>query len=107
MKNYRVVFTPDAESDLIAIYDYIAVEKGMPEVAWAYIQKLRASCHALTNAPIRGRERNDLRLGLRVLSLTKNTIAAFEVNETEQIVTILNLFHGGKDYDAIMKDNVL
>ncbi len=105
MKTYKVVITPDAESDLVAIYDHITVEKEMPEVAWTYIQKLRMSCHALANAPVRGRERNDLRKGLRILSLAKNTVAAFEVDEDKQIVTILNIFYGGKDYDAIMKDN--
>jgi len=35
-----------------------------------------------------------------------SAVAAFEVNETEQTVTILNIFYGGQDYDAIYKYNL-
>jgi len=103
MKKYSVLFTPDAEKDLATIYDYIAITKGMPDVAWAYILKLKKSCETLENAPIRGRKRDDLRPNLRVLSLAKNAVAAFEVDKEKQTVTILNVFYGGKDYDAIIR----
>lgn len=104
MKNYRVLFTPDAERDLEAIYDYIALEKEMPVVAWTYIQKLYKACEKLEHAPMRGRSRHDLRENLRVLSLAKNAIAAFEVDEASQSVTVLNIFYGGQDYEALMDD---
>lgn len=104
MKSYRVLFTPDAERDLEAIYDYIALEKEMPDVAWTYIQKLYKACEKLENAPLRGRNRNDLRENLRVMSVAKNAVAAFEVDEASQTVTLLNIFYGGQDYDALMGD---
>lgn len=103
MKTYSVFFTSEAENDLGAIYDYIALEKSMPDVAWTYIQKLKKACATLENAPLRGCQRDDLRQNLRILSLAKNAVAAFEVDETRQTVMVLNIFYGGRDYDTIMK----
>jgi len=103
MKTYKVSLKPDAIADLQTIYEYIALEKGMPEVAWAYIQRLEKSCNKLENAPLRGQKRDDLRKNLRIVPIDKNAVAAFEVDEDAQLVTILNIFHGGQDYDAIMK----
>ncbi len=105
MKVYSVVFTPDAKDDMNSIYDFIAVEKEMPEVAIAYIRKLKEACSRLRQAPIRGRNREDLRKNLRILALDKSAVAAFEVDEKREQVKILNIFYGGQDYDAIMGDD--
>ena len=104
MKAYDVNLTPDAISDLKNIYEYIADKSGLPEVAWAYIQKLKDKCHGLRIAALRGQKRDDLRQNLRIIPLDKNAVAAFEVDETKQTVTILNIFYGGQDYDTIMKN---
>ena len=104
MKTYEVSLTPDAIDDLQGIYDYIAIEKKMPDVAWAYIQRLEQSCRKLEHAPIRGQKRNDLRENLRIAPIDKNAVIAFEVDEKVQTVTILNIFYGGQDYETIIKD---
>jgi plasmid stabilization system protein ParE len=54
-------------------------------------------------APLRGQQRDDLRQNLRILPIDKNAVVAFEVNEERCTVTILNIFYGGRDYDAIIK----
>ena len=105
MKEYSVFLTPDAKQDINEIYDYIAFEKGAPESAIAYIRKLRDKCYKLEYTPIRGRNRSDIREGLRVLALDKNAVAAFDVNEKQQTVRILGVFYGGQNYDAIMRDD--
>ncbi len=102
MKTYNVYLMPDAIKDLENIYDYISAKSGYPERAWAYIEKLWQKCHELETAPLRGQQRNDLRENLRVCPLDKKTIAAFVVDEKEQTVKILNIFYGGRDYEAIM-----
>ncbi|MER0204552.1 MULTISPECIES: type II toxin-antitoxin system RelE/ParE family toxin [Nitrosomonas] len=102
MKSYEVYLTPDAIKDLTDIYEYIAAKSGLPEVAWTYIEKLRQKCHELRKAPLIGQQRNDLRKNLRIVAINKNAIAAFEVIEDKRIVTILNIFYGGRDYEAIM-----
>ena len=103
LKHYRVNLTPDAIADLKGIYEFIADSSGIPEVAWRYINKLKERCENLHHAPIRGRNRDDIRPNLRILSLDKNAIAAFEVDEEQQEVLILNIFYGGEDYETIMR----
>ena len=103
LKHYRVSLTPDAVSDLNGIYEFIADSSGSPEVAWRYISKLKERCESLQHAPIRGRDRNDIRPNLRILSIDKNAIAAFEVDKGQQEVLILNVFYGGEDYETIMQ----
>ena len=105
MKKYSVVFTPDAESNMDGIYDYIALNKGLPDVAISYIRKLRDACYKLEHFPIRGRDRGDIRKGLRIIALDKSAVAAFEVDENIQLVTILGVFCGGQDYETIVRDD--
>ena len=102
MKNYEVYLTPDAIKDLTDIYEYITEKSELPEVAWAYIEKLRQKCHGLRTAPLIGLKRDDLRKNLRIIAIDKNAVVAFEVNEDKQTVTILNIFYGGRDYETIM-----
>ncbi len=104
MKNYDVYLTPDAIKDLEAIYEYIADTSGLPEVAWAYIEKLKNKCWDLKTVPLRGHKRDDLRKNLRIVTVDKNAVAAFEVNEKKRTVTILNIFYGGRDYETIMRN---
>jgi toxin ParE1/3/4 len=103
MKDYAVYLTPDAISDLTVIYEYIADKSGYPEIAWAYIEKLRHKCQELKTAPKRGQRRDDLRKNLRILAIDRAAVAAFEVDEEKQTVTILNIFYGGRDYETIMR----
>ena len=104
METYDVSLRPDAITDLAGIYNYIIDEGGHPVVAWNYIEKLREKCYSLERAPIRGQKRDDLRANLRILAIDKNAVAAFEVDESNQTVTILNIFYGGEDYETIMVD---
>jgi toxin ParE1/3/4 len=102
MKTYNVYLLPDAIKDLESIYEYITEQSGFPERAWAYIEKLRTICQDLETAPQRGQQRNDLMKDLRVYPLDKKTVAAFVVDKDKQTVNILNIFYGGRDYEAIM-----
>lgn len=104
MKKYSVVFTPDAENNIDGIYEYIAIDKGLPDVAITYVRKLQDACYKLENIPVRGRNREDIRANLRILALDKSAVAAFEVDEKQQIVTILGIFYGGQDYEVIVGD---
>lgn len=102
MKSYDVSLTPDAVQDLADIYTYIANNSGFPDMALAYIERLRRQCETLQTAPYRGRSREDIRSGLRILPLADNAVAAFEIDETEGSVLILNIFYGGRDYETLM-----
>ncbi len=105
MKQYDVYLMPDAISDLNDIYEYIADESGLPEVAWVYIEKLRNKCYDFRTTPIRGHRRDDLRKNIRIAAIGKNAVVAFEVDEDKQNVMIFNIFYGGRDYETIMRDS--
>ena len=102
MKKYSVHFTPDAIKDLEDIYEYIAEQSGFPERAWAFVGRLHKQCLTLETAPFRGHARDDLMKDLRITPLEKNTVAAFMIDEQKSFVLVLNVFYGGRDYEAIM-----
>lgn len=77
LTHYSVSLSSEAIADLSSIYQFIADTSEIPEVAWRYISKLKEQCERLQHAPIRGRNRDDIRPNLRILSLDKNAIAAF------------------------------
>jgi hypothetical protein len=57
---------------------------------------------AVALAPLRGQQRNDLMKDLRIYPLNRKTVVAFVVDEDQQAVRILNIFYGGRDYEAIV-----
>lgn len=61
---YRVIFAPEAETQLVALYHYIASEAA-PEIADRYTDATIAYCERLADFPHRGTPRDDLRPGLR------------------------------------------
>ncbi|MBT3807457.1 MAG: type II toxin-antitoxin system RelE/ParE family toxin, partial [Desulfobacula sp.] len=77
-------------------------QSGFPERAWVYIEKLKLKCQKLETSPERGQQRDDLMKDLRIYPLNKKTVVAFVIDEYQQTVMILNIFHGGRDYKIIM-----
>jgi toxin ParE1/3/4 len=95
----RVVLRPQAEEDLEAIYRYIA--KDSPERAIGYVRRLRRRCEALAEYPERGRPRDDLAPGLRMLAFERSAVIAYRVEDGS--VRIVDIFYRGRDYDAILR----
>lgn len=62
---YTVVFTPEAEAQLVAIYRYIAAAAS-PQIAERYTSAIVSYCEGLTTFPDRSALREDIRPGLRV-----------------------------------------
>ena len=102
MKKYDVYLMPDAIKDLEGIYGYITDKSGFPERAWAYVEKLQQKCRELETAPLRGQQRDDLMHNLRIVPIDKKAVAAFIVDEEKKAVLVLNIFYGGRDYEALM-----
>ncbi len=42
---------------------------------------------------------------IRIVTIDKNAVAAFEVDEDKQNVTVFDIFYGGRDYENIMRDS--
>ena len=62
---YTVIFTPEAQEQLVALYRYIAAAAS-PETAERYTSSIVTYCEGLQSFPHRGSQRDDIRPGLRV-----------------------------------------
>ena len=75
--SYRILFSPEAEEQLVALYGYIA-DAASPDIAARYTEAIISYCEDLHTFPIRGTQRDDIRLGLRVTNYRKRTVIAFD-----------------------------
>jgi len=65
VKSYGLVFAPEADEQLAALYRYIA-DHGSPEVALRYTSAIIEHCEGLQEVPHRGTRRDDIRPGRRI-----------------------------------------
>lgn len=98
---YTVVFTPEAEAQLLELYGYLAVEAS-PETAARFTDGIVTYCESLSSFPLRGTRRDDVRPGLRITSYRKRVVVAFAVDADQ--VQIIGIFYGGQNYEAILQD---
>ena len=57
--NYSVVFAPEAEEQLAALYEYIAAAAS-PDIALRYTEAIVSYCESLSISPHRGTIRDDI-----------------------------------------------
>ena len=100
--SYRVVFSPEAGDQLVALYDYIAAAASH-DIAARFTEAIIGYCESLQDFPYRGIQRDDVRPGLRITNYRKRTVIAFDVSA--DLVSILGVFYGGQDYEKTFSDN--
>lgn len=98
---HRVVFSPEAEEQLAALYRYIAAAAS-PDIAARYTEAIITYCEGLRAFPHRGTKRDDVRPGLRIVNYRKRAVIAFEVGA--ELVSIIGVFYGGQDYETVLHD---
>ena len=98
---FSVVFTPEAEEQLVDLYRYIAAA-GSPESAARYTDSIMAFCEELATLPYRGKARDDIGSGLRVIGYKRRLVVAFAV--ISECVLIVGVFYGGRDYEAVLTE---
>jgi plasmid stabilization system protein ParE len=96
---HRVVFAPEAEAQLLALYFHIAAAAS-PAIAADYTEAIIAQCETLQTFPIRGTRRDDIRPGLRTFGFRRRVTIAFEVGE--DTVAILGIFYGGQQFESVL-----
>lgn len=101
--SYRVVFSPEAEEQLVALYNYIAAAAS-PDIAAQYTEAIVSYCESLCTFPHRGTMRDDVRSGLRITNYKKRAVIAFDLGT--ETVSIIGIFYGGQDYETILQDDV-
>ena len=97
---HKVELRDEALTDLAALYDYISSESS-PEVAIGYVRRIRAACERLADFPERGRQRDDILPGLRVIGFERRVTIAFRVLKTR--VEIVTIAYGGRDYEGELR----
>lgn len=100
MKRHGVVFTPEAEEQLVELYRYIEAN-ATAEVALRYTTAVVDYCEGLETFPQRGTPRDDIRPGLRTTAYKRRTEIAYTVENGT--VSIIGIFHGGRDFEAALK----
>ena len=101
MKVYRVVFSPDAQNDLLNLAIYIADDSSY-ERAMNYIARIEAWCHELSISPMCGADRKDIQPGIRVAGFERRATIAFHVGDNA--VTILRVLYGGRNLDTVFEE---
>jgi toxin ParE1/3/4 len=101
MKRRSVFLSPEAERDLVALYDYIA-EEASPRIAASYLDRVEDYVRGFEFTAERGTQRDDVRPGLRTVGFERRITIAFTV--TDDAVTILRLFSGGQDWRIALLD---
>jgi len=96
-----VVFSPEAESQIVGIYEYLA-DHASPASAEAYANAIVERCEQLGDMPLIGIAREDIRPGLRTAFFRKRVVIAYAL--TSKSVTILGVFYGGQDYESLLRD---
>jgi len=100
---YTVIFTPEAEEQLAALYRYIAAEAS-PNIAERYTSAIVSYCEGLGTFPHRGVCRDDIRQGLRVTNYKGRTVIAYDVSD--ELVSIIGVFYGGQDYENLFQPDL-
>lgn len=100
---FNVVYAPEAEAQLVALFFHIAAAAS-PEIAARYTDAIVEQCESLKTFALRGAQRDDIRSGLRVFGFRRRVSIAFEV--TGEMVTILGIFYGGQNFEAAFSDPV-
>ncbi len=98
--NYRVIFSPEAEEQLVALYRYIA-DAASSDIAAGYTEAIVSYCESLCTFPHRGTVRDDVRPGLRITNYKKRAVIAFSVDNER--ISIIGIFYGGQDYETILQ----
>lgn len=95
----EVIFSPEAEQDLLQIYDFIA-DAANAERAYSYVERIRTYCMEFNLFPERGTRRNDLRPGLRTVGFERRVTIAFHI--APEIVSIDRILYAGRDIEGAL-----
>ena len=96
----EVVFAPEAENDLIALYDYLA-DATSADRALTYAERIRSYCLSFKTFPERGTSREDVRAGLRTIGFERRVTIAFHL--TSERVVIDRILYGGRDVEGLFE----
>jgi toxin ParE1/3/4 len=102
IQRLAVVLSENAISDLEAIGTYILENSGSENIANGFVDRIKQRCQSIGNAPRGGRSRDDIVPGLRTVPFEHSAVITYIVDG--DLVRIVNIFYGGRDYETLMRD---
>ena len=94
----RAIFTPLAESDLRAIYRFIARENHSPRAADRLIKSIRSKCDLYAGQPELCEPRHDLGPELRVCIVGSYVVIYQPIAGGFEVIRVV---HGSRDYPSL------
>lgn len=104
--DYKVVYTQEAEQDLINIYNYISLELKVPVTARKQADRIMDFIRSLEKIPLRHKLYPDEPWYSRELRFcpVDNYLIFYLVDETKKIVTIIRIMFGKRNVELHLSD---
>lgn len=97
MKTWRIVYDPQALDDLDEIHDWVA-RHSSARTADRYEQRIIAYIERLRNFPNRGKHRDDIAAGLRLVAFEERIDIAYRIQEDR--VEIVRFLYAGRQFGS-------
>lgn len=104
--SYKVQYSAEARQDLRDIFNYIALELLVPDIAKNQTRRIMDAVKSLDEMPMRHSVYKDEprhSLGLRFLPID-NYIILYLPDEEKQIVSIVRIMYGGRDISKQLEE---
>jgi plasmid stabilization system protein ParE len=101
---YSVVFAPEAIDQLESLLTSIS-ERSSLAIGARYTEAVMTTCEKLALFPMRGVARDDIRPGLRLSHHKGRTVIAYIVDDSAQRLSVVGVFYGGQDHEALLVDS--
>ncbi len=99
MRRAKVRFRPEALNDLRDIFAFVQSLSQSPVTARRYVDRIRARCEKIGDAPYGGVARDDLAPGLRKVPFEHSLVVLYLIDESDVVIT--NIFYGRRNYAAL------
>lgn len=99
---FEIILSERAQRQLDELFQTIEAESGIDR-AKHFVESIVRYCNGFSTFPERGRRRDDLLPGMRVVGFRRRASIAFVV-ETKSVVFI-GIYYGGRDFESDLKDD--
>nr|WP_250809527.1 type II toxin-antitoxin system RelE/ParE family toxin [Neorhizobium tomejilense] len=105
MSVYKLDYHPEAEQDLINIYNFIEAYAGRI-TAQRKLAEIETVTYRLVDLPKIGTIRDDLIPGLRAVPAAEKAVVCFTVDDETRTVFILCVSYAGSDWASRVKERL-
>ncbi|MEW9835977.1 type II toxin-antitoxin system RelE/ParE family toxin [Mesorhizobium marinum] len=102
MRRLDVEYRQSAQNDLADIVRFLVENGASIDVALKFVLRIEDRCQRIGDAPHSGRPRDDLMPGLRTVPFEHSAVIAYII--VGDVVCILNIFYGGRDFEALYRN---